>query len=238
MICSPKGDSSYEQSDLGPSCEVERDFLPSSSRRTRVMTVPLQGKFWPYFKTQHCKEVPAPLSILCFWKRMVEKRWSTILNEHWALLFLDLDAMFFRARGGWARSSICLHIFLLPISKYRDFGASFSIGVGVKTDISKYFPVITWVFTSVLAPWNSTEAISPLTKKICTSHEVTSIQDQLLTAHFPFLLWTLRLLLAQQLNTEPWLLFLQLSWAREMQEKLDCTENSEKCLPVHSIFPG
>lgn len=162
-----------------------------------------RGNADPVAKHQHCKEVLAPLSMLVFWKRSVEKRWSTILNEHWALFSLDLDVMLVREQSRWAGSRICLLIFLLPISKYRGFGARFSIGTGIKTGISKHFPVITWVFISVLALWNRTKTISPLRGKIRTSHEVASIQEQLLTAYFPFLPWILRLPLAhpQQLKT-------------------------------------
>lgn len=204
--------------------EMERDFLPSPSRGAgcdggATASLPSlcqgRGNAVPIVEPQRCREVSAPLSTLVFWKRSVEKRWSTILTRLWALLSLDLDAfdcsclMFSRARGGkgWAETRICLLIFFLPpFSKYRGFGASFSMGTGIKTDISKYFPVVTWVPTAVLVSWKSREVIPSLRKKpsrVFTVplmkeqlHSVMSVQEQLLTAHFPFLPWTLRLLLA------------------------------------------
>lgn len=53
-----------------------------------------------------------------------------------------------KRRGGMGRNQdLSSHLFLPPISKYRGFWASFSMGTGIKKDLSKYFPVVTWVFT-------------------------------------------------------------------------------------------
>ena len=106
------------------------------------------------------------------------------------------------ARSG-QESAFAFSSFLPPIGKYRSFWAGFSIRTGIKTDISKYFPVVTLVFTVVLVPLKSTEALRRKTAmtSLCLSwkeqlHSVTSVQEQLLTAHFSFFPWTLRLLLA------------------------------------------
>lgn len=157
-----------------------------------------------------------------------------ILNEHWTLVFLNLDVVLSEQKG----DRLCLLIFLLPISKYRGFGASLSIRKGVKTGISKYFPVIPWIFTSVLALWNRAKAISPLRRKICTSCEVTSLQEQLLTAYFSFLLWTLRLLLAHS-PADKHRVLAPLSTTvlgQRIKERLENTDNSDECLPVQNIF--
>ena len=69
--------------------ELESNFLPSPSRgaggdggATASLPSLCQGSrnAGPIAKAQRCKEVSAPLSILIFWKRGMEKRWSTILT--------------------------------------------------------------------------------------------------------------------------------------------------------------
>lgn len=162
--------------------ELDRDFLPSPSwgdggGSSATASLPClcqgRGNAGPIAKPQRWEEESAPRSILVFWKRGMEKRWTTILTQLWALHFPDLDAfacsclmfMFDQEEGrGGKDPGFVFSSFLPPISKYRGFGASFFMGTGIKTDISKYFPVVPWVFTVVLVPWKSTEVISLLGK--------------------------------------------------------------------------
>lgn len=98
----------------------------------------------------------------------------------WVFMF---DVFQSKRREGVGRNqNLSSHLFLPPFSKYRGFWASFSMGTGIKTDISKYFPVVTWVPTAVLVSWKSIEVIpslrkNPAVSSLCLSWRSSSTQS-------------------------------------------------------------
>lgn len=235
MICSPEGDLSFEQPDLGPSPELERDFLPSPSQRTGVITVPLQGKCWPCCKTPALQKSTGTTVHPGFRKEKCgrdEAQW--VLSP--SLPGFDLSEQEGHKQDlGFVFLYFCFPSVntggLVLASQLEQESRQISQNISLW---SLGYLHQFWLCETARRQFHFSEeksatlVKSSLFKSSCLQHTSTS---------FPGL-WVCCQLTAQQLNTESWLLFLPLSWAREIKERMESTDNSEECLPVQNILPS